>query len=43
MNTLLIYGATDYTGRMAAMRAKEIGLGIVIAGRREWIVEPRHP
>jgi len=33
MNTLLIYGATGYTGRMAAERAKMLGLNVEIAGR----------
>lgn len=33
MNTLLIYGATGYTGRMAAERAKALGLPFEIAGR----------
>ena len=33
MKTLMIYGATGYTGRMAAERAKELGLNLVIAGR----------
>lgn len=33
MSTLLIYGATGYTGRMVAERASAVGLDIVIAGR----------
>lgn len=33
MNTLMIYGATGYTGRMAAAYAKEAGLALTIAGR----------
>ncbi|TWE05784.1 short subunit dehydrogenase-like uncharacterized protein [Pseudomonas sp. AG1028] len=33
MKTLLIYGATGYTGRMAAERAKALGLTFEIAGR----------
>jgi short subunit dehydrogenase-like uncharacterized protein len=33
MKTLLIYGATGYTGRMAAARAKALGLDFEIAGR----------
>ncbi|WP_433782818.1 saccharopine dehydrogenase family protein [Pseudomonas frederiksbergensis] len=33
MSTLLIYGATGYTGRMAAERAKTQGLRFEIAGR----------
>lgn len=33
MNKLMIYGATGYTGRMAAEHAKALGLDIVIAGR----------
>lgn len=35
MNTLMIYGAPGYTGRMAAARAKEAGLSLVLAGRDE--------
>ncbi|WP_267463887.1 hypothetical protein [Rouxiella silvae] len=33
MKTLLIYGATGYTGRMIAKQAKTVGLDFVIAGR----------
>ena len=33
MKTLMIYGATGYTGRMAATHAKQLGLNLVIAGR----------
>lgn len=33
MKTLMIYGATGYTGRMAAEHAKTLGLYLVIAGR----------
>ncbi|WP_426112923.1 saccharopine dehydrogenase family protein [Pseudomonas sp. DSP3-2-2] len=33
MSTLLIYGATGYTGRMAAERAKALGLDFEIGGR----------
>jgi short subunit dehydrogenase-like uncharacterized protein len=33
MSTLMIYGATGYTGRMAAARARDIGLRPVLAGR----------
>lgn len=33
MGKLLIYGATGYTGHMAAQRAKAIGLAFEIAGR----------
>lgn len=33
MKTLMIYGATGYTGRMAAEHAKTQGLPLVIAGR----------
>lgn len=33
MKTLMIYGATGYTGRMAAEHAKALGLDLVIAGR----------
>lgn len=35
MSTLLIYGATGYTGRMAAERAKALGLNVEIAGRSQ--------
>lgn len=35
MKKLMIYGAPGYTGRMAAARAKEVGLGLVVAGRDE--------
>lgn len=35
MSTLLIYGATGYTGRMAAERAKALGLDFAIAGRNQ--------
>ena len=35
MKTLMIYGATGYTGRMAAEHAKNLGLSLVIAGRNE--------
>ncbi|MPQ84977.1 hypothetical protein F0170_13880 [Pseudomonas sp. MAFF 730085] len=35
MKTLMIYGATGYTGRMAAEHAKQLGLEVVIAGRNE--------
>ena len=35
MKKLLIDGATGYTGRMAAVRAKEAGLDLVIAERDE--------
>lgn len=33
MSKLLIYGATGYTGRMAAERAKALGLSFEVAGR----------
>jgi len=33
MNKLMIYGATGYTGRMAAEHAKALGLDVVISGR----------
>ncbi len=33
MKTLMIYGATGYTGRMAAEQAKAQGLDVVIGGR----------
>ena len=35
MKTLMIYGASGYTGRMAAAHAKEAGLTLVLAGRDE--------
>ncbi|SNS47684.1 saccharopine dehydrogenase NADP-binding domain-containing protein [Rhodococcoides kyotonense] len=35
MNTLMIYGATGYTGRMAATEAAAAGLNPVLAGRTE--------
>ncbi|WP_106477903.1 saccharopine dehydrogenase family protein [Phytohalomonas tamaricis] len=35
MKKLLIYGATGYTGRMAAERAKTLGLEFEIAGRNQ--------
>lgn len=35
MKTLMIYGASGYTGRMAAAHAKEAGLKLVLAGRDE--------
>jgi len=35
MKTLLIYGATGYTGSMIAEQAKEAGLNFVIAGRNK--------
>lgn len=35
MKTLLIYGATGYTGRMIAEQAKSLGLNVVIAGRNK--------
>ncbi|TFH80347.1 saccharopine dehydrogenase family protein [Pseudomonas kribbensis] len=33
MSKLMIYGATGYTGRMAAEHARSLGLDVVIAGR----------
>jgi short subunit dehydrogenase-like uncharacterized protein len=35
MTTLMIYGATGYTGRMAAEHTRASGLPLVLAGRRE--------
>ncbi len=35
MKKLMIYGATGYTGRMAALHAKQAGLDVVVAGRDE--------
>jgi len=35
MKTLLIYGATGYTGRMIAKQAKAVGLNVVISGRNK--------
>ena len=40
MKTLLIYGATGYTGRMAAERAKTVGLDFEIAGRNQHRLAP---
>ena len=40
MSTLLIYGATGYTGRMAAQQASALGLPFEIAGRnRQHLIE----
>lgn len=33
--TLMIYGATGYTGRMASEQAKAVGLDVILAGRDE--------
>lgn len=33
MQTIMIYGATGYTGKMVALQAKKVGLEVVIAGR----------
>jgi|GEM_PF-4277527 len=33
MKTLLIYGATGYTGHMTAAQAKSASLNIILAGR----------
>ena len=35
MKTLMIYGATGYTGRMAAEHCKAAGTDLVLAGRKE--------
>jgi short subunit dehydrogenase-like uncharacterized protein len=35
MTRLMIYGATGYTGRMAAHHAKSAGLDLILAGRTE--------
>jgi short subunit dehydrogenase-like uncharacterized protein len=35
MTRLMIYGATGYTGRMAAAHAKAVGLELILAGRDE--------
>ncbi|XCY76639.1 saccharopine dehydrogenase NADP-binding domain-containing protein [Pseudomonas sp. CBR-F] len=40
MKTLMIYGATGYTGRMAAENAKAHGLDLMIAGRNRQRLEP---
>ena len=32
MKTLMIYGATGYTGRMAAQHVKAVGLDLILAG-----------
>lgn len=39
MSMLLIYGAAGYTGRLAAERAKELGLDFEIAGRNSQRIE----
>ncbi|TPX10415.1 uncharacterized protein E0L32_008634 [Thyridium curvatum] len=39
MPKLMIYGATGYTGRMAAMNAKKLGLAFTIGGRTESILK----
>ncbi|KAK7430949.1 hypothetical protein QQZ08_002478 [Neonectria magnoliae] len=35
MSTLMIYGAAGYTGRMASLHAKSLGLDFLLAGRTE--------
>ncbi|UVH51159.1 saccharopine dehydrogenase NADP-binding domain-containing protein [Pseudomonas sp. CBSPBW29] len=40
MKTLMIYGATGYTGRMAAENAQAQGLDLVIAGRNRQRLDP---
>lgn len=40
MKKLMIYGATGYTGRMAAEHAKALGLDLVIAGRNADLLVP---
>ncbi|MEN2397487.1 hypothetical protein [Pseudomonas halotolerans] len=40
MKKLMIYGATGYTGRMAAEHAKTLGLDFVIAGRNGGRLQP---
>lgn len=35
MSTLMIYGATGYTGRMTSEHAKQLGLNTLLAGRTE--------
>jgi short subunit dehydrogenase-like uncharacterized protein len=35
MKTLMIYGATGYTGRMVAEHAKDAGLDVIVAGREQ--------
>ena len=39
MVSLIIYGATGYTGRMASEHAKSIGLDFAPAGRSEQAAE----
>ncbi len=36
MGTFLLYGATGFTGRLAAERAAELGMRPVLAGRSAW-------
>ena len=36
MGTFLLYGATGFTGRLAAARAVELGMRPVLAGRSAW-------
>ncbi|MEX3772555.1 trans-acting enoyl reductase family protein [Pseudomonas sp. MYb118] len=40
MKKLMIYGATGYTGRMAAEQAKALGLELVLGGRTEQTLRP---
>ncbi|MDR6352811.1 short subunit dehydrogenase-like uncharacterized protein [Pantoea sp. SORGH_AS 659] len=35
MKTLLIYGATGYTGHMTAAQAKSASLNIILAGQKQ--------
>jgi short subunit dehydrogenase-like uncharacterized protein len=39
MPALMIYGATGYTGRMATLHAKQLGIDVVLAGRTEATVK----
>ncbi|GGF85848.1 membrane protein [Azorhizobium oxalatiphilum] len=39
MTKLMIYGATGYTGRMAAAHARKAGLPLILAGRTSAIVD----
>ena len=39
MKKLLIYGATGYTGKMAAERAKALGLNVVLAARNAAVLQ----
>ncbi|MGV8926418.1 MAG: hypothetical protein ACOH2G_12175 [Ewingella sp.] len=44
MKTLLIYGATGYTGRMIAKQAKDAGLNVVMPAeiKKNWMNWRKH-